>query len=180
MRGTAKAMPASSASRGGGTGGGDVIIAIGVILILFFALGLMTQVETNEAFIDHAVSVDFFRPNWSVFIQLVGLFFGWYGPDMYRAVFFGWFIEIIYLALTFVGLEVVHHVAHQAGRLLGYLFEIIAFATVCFNWYTDFNYGTIGGSDFWSHFWFAMVTAITVGYFGRLGLFLIRMGWSRV
>lgn len=183
MRGSAKAMPASSASRGhssGGNGDGRVLIGIGIIFLGFFALGLMTQIETNEAFIDHAASIDVFRPNWSVFIQLPGLFLGWYDPDMYRAVFFGYFIEIIYIGLTFVGIELIHQMAHQAGLLLGILFEVIGFAAVCLNFYTDFNYGAIGSADWWGHFWFAGVTAITVGYFGRFGIYLIRLGWSRV
>jgi hypothetical protein len=151
---------------------------MGIILIGFFILGLMTQVQTNEAFINHVPSVDTLHPNWSVLVQLPGLFLGWFDPDTYRAVFFGWFIEILYLFITFVGIEVVHHVAHQAGRLLGILFEIMAFAVVCFNWYTDFNYGTFG-TGWWGHFFFACVTAATVGYFGRIGLYLIRLGWSR-
>lgn len=183
MRGsTAKTMPSSAVSRGrsGGNGEGRPLIIIGGIFLAFFALGLMTQVETNEAFIDHVANIDVFRPNWSVFIQLPGLFLGWYDPDMYRAVFFGWFIEIIYIGLTFVGIELVHQMAHQAGLILGFLFEVIGFSAVCFNWYTDFNYGTLGSADWWGHFWFACVTAITVGYFGRFGLYLIRLGWSRV
>lgn len=180
MRGGAvKEIPASSVSRGGSSHHSGALLVMGLIFIAFFVLGLMTQVQTNEAFINHATNVDSYRPNWWVFVQPIGLFLGWYNPDVQEAVFFGWFIEILYLGITFVGLEIVHHMAHQAGRLLGILFEVIAFAAVCFNWYTDFNYGTMLTSGDWGHFWFACVTAITVGYFGRFGLFLIKLGWNR-
>ena len=181
---TAKAMPASSASRRSGNSGAPLII-LGFIFIGFFALGLMTQLETNEAWLDSAVSVNVFRPNWEVFIQPLGLFLGWFDPNMFMAVFFGWFIEVLYLGLMFVGVEVAHYIIHMSGRVLGYIFEIIGLGGVVFNWYTDYQYGNIDlgqGSHIigqGGHIAFAFVTAIVVGYFGRIGLYLLRLGWSQ-
>jgi hypothetical protein len=112
-----------------------------------------------------------------VFLQIPYLVLGWLKADETIAVIIGWGIELVYLAFATVGFEMIHHSVHQSGRVLGIIFEVAAFGAVCFNWYTDFQYGSLAGND-WGHFWFATMTAFVVGYFGNIGIFLIRRGWS--
>ena len=184
MRGTAKAMPASSASRGRGGGNGGVIIAVGCLLIAFFVIVFITQITTNEAWIQGQASVNVFQPNFWVFLQpfllfyhpIFGVTLGSVSP---AAVIFGWGIEVVYLAFSVVGFELIHSSAHAAGIVLGILFELGALICVGINWGTDYAYGTLGSGD-WGHFAFACMTAFIVGYFGNIGWFLIRYGWGRL
>ena len=177
----------SHSSRGGdGTGGGPVML-VGVGFLIFWAVCLMTQVTTLEAWANHATSVNaVYRPNWGVFVQLPLFILGQIPADQTYGVVFAWGIELIFLALTIAGIELIHRAVHQSGRVLGVIFEIVAFGAVCFDWYTDYLYGSSGtavptGTDFdWGHAGFATMTAIVVAYFGVIGWNLLRAGWSRV
>lgn len=175
-------VDALNQSSSGGTGGGmgaPHLLVIGAAFFGFFLICLMTQVETNEAFINGSTSIDVYRPNWSVFLQVPYLILGWLPPSQVTGVIFGWGIELVYLAFTIAGIELIHHSVHQAGRILGIVFEVLSFGAVAFNWYSDFNYGTISPAASWGHFWFACMTAFVVGYFGNIGIYLMRWGWSR-
>lgn len=183
MRGSAKAMPASAVSRGGGSNGGP-IIAIGALLIAFFSLCFLTQITTNEAWIQGQSTVNVYQPNFGILLQPILIFVGHIGPVTLdgvptAAVVFGWGIEVVYMAFSVVGFELIHHSVHQAGRILGFTFEILALGAVAINWYTDYAYGSLGSGE-WGHAIFATMTAFVVGYFFNLGYSLIRLGWSKV
>lgn len=185
MRGTAKAMPASSASRGsGGSNGGAPIIIVGIVLLAFWLLCFITQITTNEAWIQGQATVNVYQPNFGIFLQPILLFFGHIGPVTLDgvsvpAVIFGWGIEVLFVAFSIVGFEMIHHSVHQAGVVLGYGFEILALIAIYINWQTDYNYGTLGSGP-WGHAIFATMNAFVVGYFFNLGYSLVRKGWSRV
>ena len=176
--GATATVDAASPVRAGGQSGVPVLV-IGLALLAFFLICLMTQVETNEAFINLTGAIDVYRPNWSVFLQIPLLVLGQMSVNQTPGVIFGWGIELLYLAFTIAGYELIHHSVHQAGRVLGILFEVIALGAVFFNWYTDYQYGTLGSGS-WGHVWFATMTAFVVGYFGTIGWFLLRYGWSRL
>ncbi len=158
--------------------GGVTFLAIGALFMIFFILCLTTQVQTNEAFIQGTKSVDVYKPNWAIFVQPIDLLLGHLSVNDAIATIFGWGVEVIYLAFTMVGYELIRNSVYQAGRAVGVVFEIIAVGIVFFNYYADFNYGTIGSGP-WGHFWFALLTAFVVGYFGTVGLFLLRHGWGK-
>ena len=185
MRGRRTAGTVSSlSSTGGGFAAGAPLIIIGAAFIVFWLVCLMTQVTTNEAWIHGATSIDVYRPNWGVFIQLPQLFFGQLPAQDVNGVVFAWGLELIFLAITIAGIELIHHSVHQSGRILGVIFEIIAFGATCFNWYTDYLYGSVGVQQLQSqdagHTVFAFMTSIVVAYFAVIGWNLIKAGWARV
>jgi hypothetical protein len=170
--------------RGSGGTGGQPLIGIGIAFLIFWLVCLMTQISTNEAWINAAGSIDVYRPNWSVFLQIPMLILGQIPADQTNGVVFAWGVELIFLAITIAGIELIHSSVHQSGRILGIIFEIVAFGASCFNWYTDFLYGSVGsqqlhGQDI-GHAFFAFMTSIVVAYFGVIGWNLVKVGWSRV
>jgi hypothetical protein len=169
-------------SAGGGSGGlgaAAPLILVGAGFIVFWLICLMTQVSTNEAWNAHATSLDVYTPNWGVFLQIPMLILGQIQASQTSVVVFAWGIELIFLGITFGGFELIHRSVHQSGRILGIFFEIVAFGAVCYNWYTDYHYGTISPGSEWGHAGFAFITSIVVAYFGVIGLNLIRAGWAR-
>lgn len=187
MRGSSlkKEMPASAApGRRGGGGNGGAIIAVGLLFIAFFIIVFITQITTNEAWIQGQNVVNVFQPNLWVFLQPFLLFYhpifgATLGSVTPGAVIFGWGIETVYLGFSVVGFELIHNSVHQAGRVLGIIFEVLALVCVGINWGTDYVYGSLGSGD-WGHFAFATMTAFVVGYFGNIGWFLIRYGYSKL
>lgn len=140
-------------------------IALGVLLVGFFLLALLIQVQTSEAFILGTASpVNLFAANWSVLSQPLDLFAGKLKMDMAKAVMWGWGIELVYLVCV-IGEVSVH------GRLGGW-FRTGAFVLVGFNFWTDFNYGTLA-SGIWGQVGFAGITSFIVAFFGMIGLSLI-------
>ncbi len=138
-------------------------LALGVLLIGFFLLALMLQVQTSEAFILNGSPVTL-AANWGVLQQPVALIQGQLPIDMAKAVMWGWGIELVYLVC------VIGEVSVQ-GRLNGW-FKTGAFILVGFNFWTDLNYGSLG-SGLGGQFAFAAVTSFMVAFFGVLGLNLI-------
>ena len=161
-----------------------MIIAVGLLFMAFFVIVFITQITTNEAWIDGRNVVNVFQPNFGVFVQPFILFHSpFFGvtltPVSPGAVIFGWGIETVYLGLSIVGVELIHHSVHQAGVILGVIFEVGALVCIFINWMTDYIYGTLGSGD-WGHFVFATMTAFVVGYFGNIGWFLICYGYSKL
>jgi hypothetical protein len=168
-----------SGGSGGGLGAGGPLIIIGALFILFFGIALMTQLSTNEAWNAGAASIDVYKPNLGVFLQIPFLILGWLPADQVRPVMFGWTVELVFLAVTWGGFELIHRSAHSAGRILGVFFEIVAFGCAAFNFYTDYQYGTIAPGQEWGHAGFAFATSFVVAYFGVIGFNLLRAGWAR-
>ncbi len=138
-------------------------LVLGVLLIGFFLLALMLQVQTSEAFLLNGSPVTL-AANWGVLQQPVVLIQGQLPIDMAKAVMWGWGIELVYLVC------VIGEVSIQ-GRLNGW-FKTGAFILVGFNFWTDLNYGSLG-SGLGGQFAFAAVTSFMVAFFGVLGLNLI-------
>ncbi len=138
-------------------------LLLGVLLLLFFVLALLLQVQTSEAFILQGNIVSL-AANWAILTQPVQLAEGRLSVDLAKAVMWGWGIELVYLVCV-VG-EVTLH-----GRLQGW-FRTGAIILVAFNCWTDFNYGSLA-SGFWGQVAFAAITSFMVAFFGMLGLRLI-------
>jgi hypothetical protein len=138
-------------------------LALGVVLVLFFLLALMLQIQTSEAFILNGKAVGL-SANWAVLKQPFALAQGTLTLDMAKAVMWGWGIELIYLVC------VVGEVAIQ-GRLSG-LFKTGAVVLVLFDFWTDMQYGTMA-SGIGGQIAFAAVTSFIVAFFGYVGLELI-------
>lgn len=154
-------------------------LVMGILFLSFFLICVMTQLTTNEAFLSGASTVDVFKPNWSIFIQPVALVQGHLSTSEGISCVFSFGIELLYLAFTMVGYGLIRNCVHgSAGRLIGIIFEILAFTVVAFNWYTDYNYGTLGSGN-GGHIAFATLTAFVVGFFGTIGIFLVLRAWNR-
>lgn len=142
-------------------------IGLGVLLVLFFLLALLLQIQTSEAFIlqNNVVS---FAANWGVLSQPFDLAQGRLSVNLAKAVIWGWGIELVYLVC------VIGEVSLQNPRLHGW-FRTGAIILVGFNFYTDLNYGTLA-SGVWGQVAFAAVTSFIVAFFGVIGFNLIWNG----
>ena len=145
-------------------------LVLGVVLLGFFMLALLLQIQTSEAFILNGslVSLTANAANWGVLRQPVDLVQGKLPIDMAKAVMWGWGIELVYLVCV-IGEVTVH------GRLGGW-FKSGAFILVVFDFWTDFQYGSMA-SGTWGQVAFAGITSFIVAFFGILGLNMI---WSAI
>ena len=142
-------------------------LILGVVLVAFFLLALLLQVQTSEAFLLRGSPVTL-AANWGVLSQPVALAQGHLPLDLAKAVMWGWGIELVYLVCV-IGEVAIH------GRLRGY-FQTGALVLVAFNFWTDLNYGTLA-SGLWGQIAFAGITSFIVAFFGTIGLNLI---WSAI
>ena len=142
-------------------------LALGILLVVFFLLALMLQIQTSEAFLLNG-SIVSFAPNWSILTQPYDLVRGALAMEMAKAVMWGWGIELVYLVCV-IGELSVH------GRLQG-IFKTGAFVLVVFNFWTDFNYGSLP-SGLGGQVAFAAITSFVVAFFGVIGLNLM---WSAI
>lgn len=157
---------------------GPFILAVGAGFLILFVVALMTQIQTNEAFITHAGQVNVYKPNWDILFQIPNLVLGNLNASDAAATIFGWGIELIYLGFI-IGYELLQDGIHtRSGQFMASLFKTLSWAIVAFNGWTDFNYGSLGGG-FWGHMGFALITSFIVGFFGTIGMFLIEHGWRR-
>ncbi|HLZ64437.1 MAG TPA: hypothetical protein VKR06_46510 [Ktedonosporobacter sp.] len=137
-------------------------LILGVVLVVFFLLALMLQVQTSEAFMLAGSPVGL-APDWGILRQPYDLLHGTLQMDMSKAVMWGWGIELVYLVC------VVGEVA--VSRWQGW-FKTGAIILVGFNFWTDLNYGALP-SGFGGQLAFAGITSFIVAFFGVVGLGLI-------
>ncbi len=71
-------------------------LVLGVILVGFFLLALLLQIQTSEAFILNG-NVVTLAPDWGILRQPLDLIQGHLHTDMSQAVMWGWGIELVYL-----------------------------------------------------------------------------------
>ncbi|GHO96085.1 hypothetical protein KSF_061330 [Reticulibacter mediterranei] len=140
---------------------------LGVVLIGFWLLALMLQIQTSEAFILKSAVISF-APDWGILLQPVQLLHGELSMNMAKAVMWGWGVELVYLVC------VIGEVAVQ-GRLGGW-FKTGAFILVAFNFWTDFNYGNLP-SGMGGQLGFAAITSFIVAFFGLIGINLL---WTAI
>lgn len=176
-RGSSRGAAAPTYHSGGGYGGHHpgLLVAVGLLFLIVFIIGLMTQIETNEAFITNAGAVNVYQPDWGVFMQLPNLIGGNSSSAEAAATIFGWGIELMYLGFI-VGYELVQNAVWRSGRTMAGIFRTLSWGIVFFNGWTDFHYGTFG-TGWGGHLAFALVTSFIVGYFGTIGWGLIEQGW---
>jgi hypothetical protein len=147
--------------------GGNVPIlrmVLGVVLLLFFILALMMDVQTSEAFILNGGKVAIQSLNWGILRQPLELAQGTLPMDMAKAAMWGWGCLLIYLVCV-VGETTIH------GRWNG-VFKTGAFIIVAFDFWTNVNYGSLP-SGIGGQIGFAVITSFIVAFFGVLGLNLI-------
>ena len=138
-------------------------LVLGVVLVGFFLLALLLQIQTSEAFILNGTPVAL-APNWDLLSQPYALLHGTLPINVAKAVMWGWGIELVYLVCV-VGEVTVH------GRLQDW-FKTGAVVLVGFNLWTDFNYGSLP-SGIGGQIAFAGITSFIVAFFGVIGLNLI-------
>ncbi len=154
------------------------IFIVGAAFLALFLVGVMTQIQTNEAFIQNAGQVDVYKPDWAILLQIPNLVLGNLSPGESVATIFGWGIELMYLGFI-IGHELLQHSVMRSGILMANIFRTGAWIIILFNGWTDFTYGTLGGG-FWGHAGFAAVTSFIVGFFGTIGMYLIGEAWRRL
>lgn len=138
-------------------------LLLGLLLVGFFLLALMLEIQTSEAFLLNGAAVTL-APNWGVLLQPWELFHGQLALDMAKAVMWGWGIELVYLVCV-VG-------ETSMGGRAGKFFKTGAIILVGFNFWTNLNYGTMS-SGFGGQIAFAAITSFIVAFFGVLGLNMI-------
>ncbi|HLQ28129.1 MAG TPA: hypothetical protein VK140_02695 [Ktedonobacteraceae bacterium] len=138
-------------------------LVLGIVLVGFFLLALMLQIQTSETFLLGGSPVSL-AANWGILSQPIDLVQGKLPIDIAKAVMWGWGIELVYLVCV-VGEVSVH------GRL-GNWFKTGAFVLVVFNFWTDFQYGSLA-SGIWGQIAFAAITSFIVAFFGMVGLNLM-------
>src|SRR5260370_11647102 len=111
---TRRAQIQRAASTGGAKRGNVPVLGaiLGIVLVAFFLLALLLQVQTSEAFLLGGSPVTL-AANWGVLSQPVELAQGHLPLDLAKAVMWGWGIELVYLVCV-IGEVGVH------GRLRGY------------------------------------------------------------
>jgi hypothetical protein len=140
-------------------------LALGLLLLAFFVLALMMDVQTSEAFILNGGKGTVSALNWAIVTQPFALFEGHIQDiDMAKAILWGWGCLLVYLVCV-VGETTVH------GRLNG-VFKMGAAIIVGFDFWTNRNYGTLP-SGFGGQPGFAAITSFIVAFFGVPGLNLI-------
>jgi hypothetical protein len=142
-------------------------LLLGVLLLLFFLLALMLQIQTSESFLLGSGPVAL-AADWGILRQPYDLLRGALSMDMAKAVIWGWGIELVYLVCV-IGEVSVHGRLHK-------LFRTGAVILVGFDFWTDLQYGNIA-SGFWGQFAFAAIVSFIVAFFGIIGLNLI---WSAI
>lgn len=138
-------------------------LLLGGVLLFFWCLALMLQIQTSEAFILNGPVVGLL-PNWQILMQPVALIQGGISVNTGKAIIWGWGIELIYLAC------VIGEISMQ-GRWRN-IFMTGAGVLVLFDFWTDLNYGSMP-SGIGGQIAFAGITAFMVAFFGVLGLNLI-------
>ncbi len=139
-------------------------LVLGILLLGFFVLALMMDVQTSEAFILNGGKVAVQSLNWTILRQPIDLAQGNLPMDTAKAVMWGWGCLLIYLVCV-IGETTIH------GRLGG-IFKTVAFIIVAFDFWTNVNYGTLP-SGMGGQVGFAVITSFIVAFFGVLGLNLI-------
>ena len=155
------------------------LLLVGGLVLLFWLLASLLQIQTSEAFILHGPVVSFV-PDWGILKQPFDLLGGHSTPDLAKATLWGWGIESIYLVCV-VGYEVAHESVKASNRHLASWFRTGMIALIAFDAYTDFQYGNLA-SGFGGQLAFAAVTSFIVAFFGVIGIRLIEAGlaeWSR-
>ncbi len=153
------------------------ITAVGVGFLILWVVALMTQIQTNEAFITNAGQINVYHPNWAILWQPIALILGEQASQEAIATIFGWGIELVYLGFV-VGYELMQHGVARSGALMGRIFKTGSWIIVGFNFWADYTYGTLSTAS-WGHIAFAGITGFIVGFFGTIGLALVEHGWSR-
>src|SRR5690348_6120589 len=69
-------------------------LVLGVVLVGFFLLALLLQIQTSEAFILSGTPVSL-APNWGILSQPVALVQGQMPMNVAKAVMWGWGIELV-------------------------------------------------------------------------------------
>src|SRR5947209_2658140 len=138
-------------------------LVLGLVLVGFFVLALKLQIQTSEAFLLGGPAVSL-APNWGILRQPAELVQGSLTTDLAKAAMWGWGIELVYLVCV-IG-EVSLH-----GRLHGW-FKTGAIALVAFDFWTDFQYGSLA-SGVGGQIGFAGITSFIVAFFGIVGLDLL-------
>ncbi len=138
-------------------------LLLGLLLIGFFLLAVMLQIQTSEAFILNGAPVTL-SADWGILLQPWELMHGQLPLNMAKAVIWGWGIELIYLVCVIGGVS-----AHGG---LSKIFKTGALVLIGFDFWTDMNYGTMA-SGFGGQLAFALVTSFIVAFFGAIGIKMV-------
>jgi hypothetical protein len=164
----AKQQAAAAPAQSGGASGAPILrILLGVGCLILWSLAVILSIQASEAFILGGKAVSF-AANWGVWMQLPNLAQGKLSLEMGKAVLYAWGVEFVYLVC------VVGEVA-LSGRWHGW-FKTGAIFIVVYDFYSDFQYGTLG-SGVGGQLAFSALTAFIIGFFGWLGVDLI---WKNV
>lgn len=153
------------------------IIVIGFILIGFWLVMTLLQVQTNEAFLLGGGAVSF-HADWAVLMQPVQFVLGSLPTSMAEATAFGWGIELFFL-IFIIGYEIAHSAVSEANKDLAKFFKTATYLIVLFDAYTDFRYGQLA-SGLWGQIGFAVVVGLIVMFFGTVGLRFLEHGFSTI
>src|SRR5260370_21243067 len=87
------------------------IVVVGLGFMALFAVALMMQIQTNEAFITGAKDVNIYKPDWAILLQIPNLIGGNSSASDSAATIFGYCFELVYLAFI-VCYDILHDSLH--------------------------------------------------------------------
>ncbi|SRR6266702_3314914 len=145
--------------------------------LVMWVVGIMTQIQTNEAYITNSGQIDVYHPNWLIMLQLPGLITGNMSSTEARSSVFAWGIELVILGLI-IGYEVLHDAASKSGPIMAKVFIGCVVVISFFNAWTDHQYGSFGSGEA-GRWGFAIVTSFIVGFFGTIGMHLLSIAWKK-
>ncbi len=155
---------------------------LGFVFLGFFLMGLLAQIGTTQAALLGGGSVDMFKPNWEILLQ-IPRWLGVLPPPLSgkegAAVVVSWFISLAYVGCV-VGNEIFDDVKSGKGPIFTNLFRLGIFTMVTFNFWTDFQYGNavFGGGG--GAFLFAVIVAFIVAFAGVIGVDFIEKAYKQM
>lgn len=149
-----------------------ITLILGVILLFFWVLGTVMQIQTSEAYFMHADKVAM-SPDLAIIMQPVQFVSGTLPATQLESFLWGWGIELA-LLICVVGYEMAHESLSSSHRNFARFLQTGACALIFFDFWSDVNYNTL--ATFWQQVGFACVLTFIVVVFGVVAERFIRHG----
>ena len=153
-------------------------VVTGLGFLALFIVGLFAEIQSSEALITNSGQIVSYVPNFALLMQIPDLFMGHPTLTEAKATILVWGIELVWFGFI-IGQEIMNDSASKSGKQVASLSRIGTYIIIGYNFWSNYNYGTIGPEGVGGHILFSLVVAFLVGYFGIWGVAFIEHGWKR-